>query len=210
MTRSAATGPKNVAAVLLAAGGSRRLGSPKQLVRYRARPLLSHALAALRSALPGGPFVVVVGAHALRLRCMVRRVLPAAKIVMNARWADGLATSLQAGVAAVPRDRHAILVTLVDQPHVDGRALRRVLRAWSKRPGVPAAACYDGRTGVPAVLPRRYWREIRNLRGDEGARALVRGNTTVTRVELPEAAVDVDKPADVANLRARARPRAAT
>lgn len=210
MTRSAATGLKNVAAVLLAAGGSRRLGFPKQFVRYRARPLLSHALGALRYALPDGPFVVVVGAHALRLRSLVRRELPTAKVVMNARWADGLTMSLQAGIAAVPRNKQAILVTLVDQPHVDGRALRRVLSAWRKRPGLPAAASYDGRTGVPAVLPRRYWREIRNLRGDEGARALVRGNTNLTRVDLPEAAVDVDTPADVAKLRAQARPRAAT
>ncbi len=210
MTRSAATGLKNVAAVLLAAGGSRRLGFPKQLVRWRTRPLLAHALESISTALPDGALVVVLGAQALRLRSLVRRTAPAATVVMNARWADGLATSLRAGIAAAPRNTRAILVTLVDQPHVDGRALRRVLSAWRRRPGLPAAASYDGRTGVPAVLPRRYWREIRNLRGDEGARALVRGNTNLTRVDLPEAAVDVDTPADVAKLRAHARPRAAT
>jgi CTP:molybdopterin cytidylyltransferase MocA len=185
---------------VLAAGGSRRLGKPKQLVRRRTRPLLAHTLAAARSALPTAPLIVVLGSHALRLRLVVRRAGHGIT-VNNPRWEDGLATSLRAGLAATPPGTRALLVLLVDQPEVGAAALRRLVRAWRRRPGVPAAACYGGHAGVPAILPRRNWRAIRALRGDSGARALLRNAPSVTLVALPEAAIDIDTPADLAALR---------
>jgi CTP:molybdopterin cytidylyltransferase MocA len=204
MTRSAPTTPRRVAAVLLAAGGSRRLGTPKQLVRWRSRPLLVQALDALNGALPGGPLVVVLGDRALRLRGVIRRTVPAPIVVTNARWADGLATSLKAGIAAVPPGTRAILVALVDQPNVDAHALRRLLRAWRRKPGTPAAARYDGRAGVPAVLPRSSWRAARALTGDSGARGLLRAaGASLTLVDMPEAELDVDTAADLEHLSRR-------
>lgn len=186
--------------MLLAAGGSRRLGRPKQLVRYRGRPLIWLAVAAARGALPCAPLIVVVGAEALRVRLALRRTRSRARVVMNARWQDGMATSLRAGLAAVGGRAKAALVLVVDQPLVDAAALERLVAAWRRRPGVPAAAWYDGRAGVPAVLPRRQWRALASLRGDEGARALLRGPSQPTLVDMPEAQVDVDTPADVRSL----------
>ena len=204
MTRSAPTAPPRVAGVLLAAGGSRRLGFPKQLARWRSRPLLAHALDALKGALPDGPLVVVLGARALRLRAVIRRTVPTPTVVTNARWADGLGTSLRAGIAAVPRGTRAILVALVDQPKVDAEALRRLLRAWRRKPGVPAAARYDGRAGVPAVLPRSSWRAARSLTGDSGARGLLRAaGASLTLVDMPEAELDIDTAADLERLSRR-------
>jgi CTP:molybdopterin cytidylyltransferase MocA len=200
MKRAAEPARSGLACIVLAAGGSRRLGSPKQLVRFRARPLLVHALAAVRATLPGTPLVVVLGALAPRLRTLARRAAPAARIVYNPRWAEGLASSLQAGLAAAPPGTTALLVTLVDQPSVDARALGRLVAAWRRRPGLPAAAWYSDRPGVPAVLPRRSWRAVRALTGDSGARALLREGP-VTLVAMPEAALDIDTPADRARLR---------
>jgi molybdenum cofactor cytidylyltransferase len=202
MKRSAARSGRDVACVLLAAGASRRLGFPKQLVRRRGRPLLVHAIQAVRGAAPRAPLIVVLGASALRLRCVVRRAARNAVVVRNARWSDGLATSLNAGLAAVPTRISAILVLLVDQPGVDARALRNLLAAWRRRPGEAAAAFYGGRPGVPAVLPRSYWRAIRTLDGDAGARTLLR-SAGITRVPMPEAELDIDTPADVARLHAQ-------
>jgi molybdenum cofactor cytidylyltransferase len=199
MAGSAPIDPRRIACIVLAAGGSRRLGFPKQLVRRRARSLLAHAVVAARGALPLSPLIVVLGAQVLRLRLVVRRAAPKVVVAYNARWADGLASSLNAGLAAVPSGVSSILVTLVDQPSVDERALVRLLNAWRRRPGVAAAAAYSGRSGVPAVLPRRYWRAIRALRGDAGARALLRGGE-ITAVEMPEAELDIDTPADVGRL----------
>jgi molybdenum cofactor cytidylyltransferase len=199
MATSASIDPRRIACIVLAAGGSRRLGFPKQLVRRRARSLLRHALAAAHGALPHSALIVVLGANVLRLRLAVRRAAPQGVVVHNAQWTDGLAGSLNAGLAAVPKHVRSILVTLVDQPNVDHRTLLRLLQAWSRRPGVAAAASYAGRPGVPAVLPRRYWRAIRELRGDVGARALLHGSS-ITIVAMPEAELDVDTSADLARL----------
>lgn len=201
MARSAARNVRRIACIVLAAGGSRRLGRSKQLVRYRLRPLVVHAVTAARRALPAAPLIVVVGAEALKVRLVLRRDGCVASVVANARWAEGLATSLHAGLAAAPRDARAALVLLVDQPRVDAAALERLLRAWRRRPGLPAAARYEGRSGVPAVLPRRHWRALRSLQGDQGARAWLRGVRTLTSVDMPEAVVDIDTPADLAKLR---------
>ena len=111
-----------------------------------------------------------------------------------------MGTSLRAGLAAADRTARAALVLLVDQPLVDAAALARLVAAWRRRPGVPAVARYDGRTGVPAVLPRRHWRALKSLRGDEGARALLRASATLTLVDMPEAALDIDTPADARQL----------
>ena len=201
MTRSAARDYRDVACILLAAGGSRRLGAAKQLIRYRTRPLLAHAIAAARGALPRAPLIVVVGSEALRLRLVLRRAHSGARVVSNPRWREGMATSLRSGLRAVPRTARAALVLLVDQPHVDAAAIARLVTAWRRHPGVPAAARYDERVGVPAVLPRRRWSALKTLTGDQGARALLRGAPSITLVEMPEAALDIDTPADLLELR---------
>ncbi|MEO8465650.1 MAG: NTP transferase domain-containing protein [Gammaproteobacteria bacterium] len=201
MARSAARRSPALACVLLAAGGSRRLGHPKQLLRRRGRPLLLHALDAARAAAPGAPLIVVLGAHRMRLRLVLRRAASKALVVVNPRWSEGLASSLQAGLERVPRGTRAILVQLVDQPRVDADALRRLLAAWRRRPLTPAAARYDNRAGVPAVLTRSSWRSVRTLRGDSGARTLLRDASRLTLVEMPEAGVDLDTQEDISAWR---------
>ena len=200
MTLSAARIGRDIACIVLAAGGSRRLGTSKQLVRYRGRPLLLHAVAAARVALPRAQLIVVVGAEAFRLRLVLRRARCGARVVANRRWREGMATSLHAGLAAVPRTARAAVVLLADQPRVGAAAIERLVGAWRLRPGLPAAARYEERVGVPAVLPRRYWPALNALRGDQGARALLRA-AAPTLVDMPEAALDVDTPADLLALR---------
>ncbi|HEX7081373.1 MAG TPA: nucleotidyltransferase family protein [Gammaproteobacteria bacterium] len=184
--------------VILAAGGSSRLGAPKQLVRHRGRALVRRAADAAEAA--GLPPVVVVGADALRVRALLARSHPRAVVVGNARWADGLATSLRRALTAVPRDARAVLFMLADQPLVDAGSLARLIEAWRRRPSQAAAARYAGRLGVPAIIPRRAWAELRALSGDVGARRLLERAPRVTEVDLPEAAFDVDTPEDLARL----------
>lgn len=189
---------RTLATVVLAAGGSTRLGRSKQLLRRAARPLLLDACLAAEAVTPGR-VVVVLGAERLRLRRLLSRALPGLRFAHNPAWRDGMAGSLRRGLAKLPRRAAAALVTLADQPHVDAAALGALVQAWRRRPGRPAAADYDGRVGVPAVLPRARWREVGN--GDQGARALLRSETRITRVAMPEARLDLDTPDDAARLR---------
>ena len=208
MTKPGGKWRAQIGCVLLAAGGSSRLGRPKQLVRRGNRPLLLLALAAARGALGRDEAtVVVLGAAALRLRNVLRRSTARVpngagptRVAYNALWRAGLAGSLRAGLDALPRSAHAALVMLVDQPNVDAATLRRLIAAWRTRPRIPAAAHYAGHAGVPAILPRRLWHAARSLEGDVGARALLRGAPRVTLVEMPEAELDVDMVEDLARL----------
>jgi molybdenum cofactor cytidylyltransferase len=204
VTRAAAPERHEIACLLLAAGGSRRLGRPKQLLRYRALPLLVHAVTAARGALPRAPLIVVVGAEGLRMRLVLQRAQCGAHIVANPRWQEGMARSLRCGLAAAPRKTRAVLLLLVDQPLVTALQIQRLVAAWRRRPNTLAAARYEGRAGVPAIVPRRHWGTMKTLRGDQGARALLRRSAGLTLVDMPEAGLDVDTPADAERLSARA------
>lgn len=184
--------PVDLWSLVLAAGGSRRLGAPKQLLRIRGRTLLSRIMYAAEAVTPGR-VVVVIGADALRMRSLVRRHHPGAHSVDNSRWAQGMAGSLQAGLSVLPQRASAVLLLLSDQPAVGEASLRRLIRAWRRRPGKAAAAAYAGVVGVPAILPRTLLKDASRLRGDEGARKLLRmEETPATAVHMPEAAWDID------------------
>ncbi len=189
-------GSNELWSVLLAAGGSRRLGYPKQLIRDPVRPLMLGAIDAARSVTPGR-VLIVLGAHALRLRALLARNFNDLSIVYNSRWEDGISTSLLAGVRAAPPQAKGVLVVLTDQPWVGAGSLQRLADAWQRQPGRAIAAGYAGEIGVPAILPRRLWHRLDDLEGDVGAKSLLRNADSKTRVvNLPEAAYDVDTTTD--------------
>ena len=198
-------------AIVLAAGGSTRLGHSKQLVVHEGRALVVRAVDAAREA-GAHPVVVVLGAEAdavdavLRQRAVVR--------VVNPRWADGVGTSLAAGLSAIVEHApavHGVLIALADQPLVDGASLERLMTAWraadaratgSEEPLTIAAATYAGTVGVPAIFGRAHFAALRALPPASGASVLLRtAGGRVIEVGIPEAAIDVDTPDDLARLR---------
>ncbi len=193
---------RDTAVLILAAGGSRRLGRPKQLVRLGREPLVVRAVRVARTLRPLW-IGVVVGARAGRVAAALTGL--DAKIVHARRWRDGLAASLAAGVRHAPRRARWLLVMTVDQWRLGGADLARLLAASGRN---PAAAAYAGRFGVPAVFPRRQWVALLRLRGDRGAQQLLAGAPT-TAVPMPSAAIDLDTPAELSALRAAARAGAA-
>jgi molybdenum cofactor cytidylyltransferase len=121
-------------------------------------------------------------------------------VVGNSDWRTGLATSLQTGLTCASPKARGVLVLLVDQPKIGPADLDRLIACWRLRPDRAAAAFYDNRAGAPAVIPRRWYRAVRSLEGDRGARQLLRGMGEVSLVDMPAAAFDVDTPADAALL----------
>jgi molybdenum cofactor cytidylyltransferase len=184
--------------VVLAAGASTRFGSPKQLVRLNGRPLL-HLAVSRAVEVAGQAVTVVLGANAADLAPLLRHT-PAALIV-NRDWSEGMGSSVRAGIARVPATADAALLMLADQPAVTAEDLRRLVGTWRRQPQCIVAAYYDGVTGVPAIFPREDFTALAALRGDAGARTLLkRSGERVVRVPLPAAAIDIDTPEDLLNL----------
>ena len=153
-----------IAGLVLAAGAGRRFGDePKQLAELDGRPLLQHAVDAAVAADALERVVVVLGARAERIRAPV----------VCEDWDDGQAASLRCGLRALP-DAERIVVTLGDQPWVGTEAIVRLARE-------PAGtrAAYDGVPGHPVVLGGELAAAALALKGDEGARGLLRDARTV-------------------------------
>ena len=190
-----------VAAIVLAAGGSTRLGQPKQLVRYRGRALIRHAVDA---ALGAGcrPVVVVLGAHADDCAVELRR-LPAC-LVHHPTWRAGMAGSIRAGLDALAdlaAKPDAALFCLCDQPHVSAETLRPLLAAHQFYGARIVASECAGTLGAPALFHASFFEELRALRGDEGARRLfARFPGEVAAVPHATAALDLDTPTDLERL----------
>ncbi|MFD8734522.1 NTP transferase domain-containing protein [Streptomyces sp. NPDC059618] len=191
-----------VAGLVLAAGGGRRLGGrPKALLPHRGRPLVEHAVGVLRA---GGcaRVHVVLGARADAVR--ERASLPGCVLVDNPDWEEGMGSSLRAGLDSLADSgAGAALVSLVDQPGIGPEAVARVLAAYAS-PLTLAAAAYDGERGHPVLFGAGHWAGIAATAvGDRGARAYLKAHEDlVTLVECGDVAraYDIDTEADLVHL----------
>lgn len=187
--------------VILAAGASQRMGEPKQLLEVDGQPLLLRAVErALKSA--AWPVVVVVGSNAARIRPLLAR--QPVLIAENPAWAEGMASSIGAGVALLQqfsRSNEAVVVALCDQPAFSAVTISSLLAAQRATGRSIVAARYGNRNGAPALFLRRHFAELVCLTGEAGARNLLNSSADlVASVELPELATDIDTPADYAAL----------
>ncbi len=193
--RSASGSADSLFAVVLAAGASTRFGSPKQLVRIAGRPLL-HTAVTRASEVVGSALIVVLGCGAAELGALLKH--SPGSVVVNQDWREGLGSSIRAGVARLPLTCAGVMLLLADQPAVSADDLKRLAGTWRRQPLYSAAALYAGTLGVPAIFPRTLFPELAKLRGDQGARVLLRRNADrVARVPMPGAAIDIDTPEDL-------------
>jgi len=190
----------SIATIVLAAGGSTRMGRPKLLLEYRGTPLVRRAAqAAIGAGL--GPVVVVVGAGAEEIEGSLRGLNVA--MVSNPRWAEGLGTSIAAGVAEVERDAavKGAIIMLADQPFIESGILKR-LDEEQRREGTSAAACrYAGVAGVPALFQRALFPRLKGLPPDAGAKHLLSDPALRPAIiDFAGGAEDIDTPEDYRRL----------
>lgn len=183
--------------LVLAAGGSSRLGQSKQLLKIDNETLLHRVCRQARHVCP--EVTVVLGAEAAQMTEAIAD-LPLARII-NPDWASGLASSLKAGLLNLPATADGVLVLLCDQPAVDAEHLQVLVTRWQQQPDIIVAAGYHDVNGVPAIFPRAYFVDLLSLSGDTGARALLNMDTyPVVSMDMPVAAYDVDTEADITAL----------
>ncbi|MGA2168405.1 MAG: nucleotidyltransferase family protein [Terracidiphilus sp.] len=192
----------SVAAIVLAAGASRRLGQPKQLLVLGGETLLERAIR-LSNQAGAAPVLTVLGAHREIIRASV--ALNHAIPVINDRWEEGIATSIYAGLAAldaVEPGAPGALILGCDQPHLTAAHLRALIETFAAQtePSIVASA-YAGVLGVPAVFPRLVFPGLLALRGDKGARTLlVQPPCPLIALPFSGGEVDIDQPGDLPQL----------
>lgn len=193
------------AAVVLAAGASRRLGRPKQLLRIDGESLL-HRTARLAIEAGCSPVYVVLGFEAAQMRAELVD-LPV-ETVFNPAWQQGMGSSLQAGMLTLQKSDptpQAVLLLVCDQPRVTAEHLRMLLErhisAMANGKIAITASCYAQRNGVPAVFSGSVFSELSAASGDRGARDLIRAHRAeVEGIPWPGGELDLDRPEDLTTI----------
>nr|WP_242589686.1 nucleotidyltransferase family protein [Corallococcus macrosporus] len=183
--------------VVLAAGGSSRLGQPKQLLRHEGTSLVRRAA---ELALAASPVVVVVlGARRDDVAAELEGL--SVRCVDNPDWALGQGSSLHAGLRALPPDVAGVVLMLCDQLRVDAAHLRSLISTFERTHAPIVASAYAGTRGVPALFSRALFPELAALPPTGGARGLIaRDPSRVLEVPLPGGEDDVDTAEDALRL----------
>jgi molybdenum cofactor cytidylyltransferase len=190
-----------IGAVVLAAGPSTRMGRPKQLLQFCGQTLVRRAASV---AVEAGcrPVVVVTGANAVATREVLREL--DVQEAENQQWPSGISSSLRVGVEAVVRaspQTAAIIMMVCDQPFVTQELIARIVAAHGETGRSIIASSYGRSYGVPALFGKKYFAQLKALKGAIGAKQLIQKHIAdVQLVDFPQGEVDIDTPDDLSRL----------
>ncbi len=197
------SGSAGIAGLILAAGASRRMGSPKALLTIDGETFLDHLVAALEAHC--APVLVVLGFHADRIRAGIRRTA-GVTFVTNPDPDRGMLSSLQCGLAEVPPAARAVLFTPVDYPRIAPGTVAALAAEFARHPDAPVIVpTHEGRRGHPVLIHRDLAAEILALPPDAQARDVIRAHrprTCNVPVDDPGILRDIDTPEEYAVLTA--------
>jgi CTP:molybdopterin cytidylyltransferase MocA len=190
----------SVACAVLAAGGSARLGRPKQLLASEGRSLIGHIVETATRA-RCEHVAVVIGAYAEQVESSLDGIRLRPVVLLNRAWRSGLASSIHVAVRwASECAAQALMLTTCDQPRLCAAHLER-LRQLHAVEGRPVASGYGGTVGVPAIFPASCFAQLLELDGDRGAAPLLRGDPNTRVVPMEGGELDLDTEQDVARQR---------
>ncbi len=189
-----------IGGLLLAAGGSSRLGQPKQLLQFQGKTLLRRAVETLVSS-ECMPVVVVLGAEIDKSQAEIAEI--SVNISINNDWRTGMSSSIKTGLKEllnIEPNLAAVIITLCDQPYITVGKIDLFTAEFYRNGATIIAAKYGETVGVPALFSRELFDELLHLEGDKGARDLIRNRTKVSTIKLDEAAFDIDTSGAFENL----------
>jgi molybdenum cofactor cytidylyltransferase len=188
--------------VILAAGASTRLGKPKQLLQYRGKTLLAHAInEAVNSN--ADAIVVILGKNADQFKKEIddRKV----RVAVNSSWEEGMASSLRLGLGTLLNDKpyiDAVIFMVCDQPHVLSSILNDLIITQQKTTKQIVTCNYGDSIGPPALFHKKYFKDLMKLSGDTGARKIIQENMNdMTTILFPEGEIDIDTEEDYEKLK---------
>jgi molybdenum cofactor cytidylyltransferase len=188
---------KKVGIIILAAGESKRMGSPKQLLQIEGKSLITRT-AEVALATDCYPVVLVIGAHKPQIAPEIVR-LPLT-VIDNPTWHEGMASSVKMGLIGMYmtyKDIDAVLFLVCDQPHLSVALLEKILAEYQSK-NAPIVACqYAGQVGVPVLFTRPYFEELLDLKGDKGAKSILMSHLDEAHlVHFEGGEIDLDTPDD--------------
>lgn len=194
------TAADNIGVIILAAGASRRLGRPKQLVTFRGKTLLQHVIDTCNT-IPFATSVMVLGAHVEDILKQTNTTDFAT--VLNQDWALGMGRSISTGLQEAlqlnPALTH-VLILLSDQPYLTEEHIIKLITTHLEQKKPVTASYYGDTTGVPAVFSKEIFTDLLALSEDKGARQIIRSYNTA-RVAFAKGEVDIDNAEDLERLR---------
>ncbi|MEH2394266.1 MAG: nucleotidyltransferase family protein [Nostoc sp.] len=182
-----------IAIMILAAGASTRMGTPKQLLLYQGRSFLQY-ITEMAIASVCQPVVVVLGANAEQIHPQIKQ-LPV-RVVKNLDWACGMSTSIKSGIELLnnlPQKIEAVVITLCDQPFVSHQIINQLFDAYYSEKK-PIIACeYAGTLGVPSLFSKIFFSELAALKEASGAKKVINNNLNeVFSIPFPLGNIDID------------------
>ena len=186
--------------ILLAAGESKRFGSPKQLLLYKGKTLLQQAI---DTALASGcePILVVIGANEPAIHASTN--FDGTTVLDNKNWKEGMASSVRIGISELQKnpDINQAIIMLCDQPFVDSALLKSLIERKKASQKQIISCFYNQTFGPPALFDQTLFNELLQLRGNEGAKKILFHNKgNIDMVAFPMGAIDIDTPQDYNNL----------
>jgi len=196
MKNTIASVPPYIGVIILAAGASRRMGSPKQLLKIGQQTLIERTIN-IASGLDQKEIVVVLGAHAQR----IKKVIPnqtGLSIIINKDWQQGMGTTLKTGMQfflSKEKPPGAVLILVCDQPYLNLNLLKTFIATFQDSNAAIIAAKYKEVKGVPALFSEKLFSKLATLHKDEGARKIIHTfQGKMMTVQFPKGAIDLDTP----------------
>ena len=192
-----------IAGIILSAGASRRMGTPKALLRFEGETFLDRLIRLVAAV--ADPVIVVLGDHASDIRNGLERGA-GARFVVNRDPERGMLSSLQCGLEAVPEKVQAVMFTPVDHPNLEALTLETLANRFQAERAPVTIPEYEGRHGHPVLIARPLIAELLALPSDAQASDVIhryRSRTSYIAVDDPAVSTDIDDPAAYAELLAR-------
>lgn len=191
----------NIGIIILAAGASRRLGKPKQLLPYLGKPLIQHSIkVAIDSTCK--PIVVILGAYGEKIEPYLTDFN--IHITFNQQWAKGIASSIQWGIREIQKiapNLDGVIFMLCDQPFVTTDLINQLVAKYRTKNPLIVASEYGGILGVPVLFDTTLFSEMFNLKGDMGARKLIHNHhEEVLSIPFDKGKIDIDTIEDFQKL----------
>ncbi len=191
----------NVGVVVLAAGESKRLGQPKQLLPYLGTTIIAHVVRTTLAS-KASKTIVITGAYADRIRDELD-CFPVT-IIENHSWQDGVATSIGLGIETLEQSdmpQRAVLLMTSDQLRASTKLINLIIDKYDNQPNRIVACEYEETVGVPALFDQAHFPELKSLRGDCGAKNIINNHLEhVVTVAFPGGGLDIDTTRDMEKL----------